>query len=120
MKRYSQVLKPVEIKEKVENGDLAELIAVLRDGRFSNEEMRKKMIDILTSIYAMGGREVGQFFKKLGDKMTDLGDEMLDDIDSDEEIEMENDDIEVEIEPEEDGLEIEIESNDNKIPFVIN
>lgn len=71
------MIKKKEIKEEVRNEKVAELLSILRDENYANEDQRKKMIDILTSLFNIRDKDARLIFKKLGQALTDIGNEML-------------------------------------------
>lgn len=80
MKKWNYViLGKEEIKEQINNEEVAGLIKVLGDEKFGNEDQRKKFVDILTSLMVMKDKNARSFIKKLGDACTYLAHEMLED-----------------------------------------
>jgi hypothetical protein len=52
-------------------------IRVLRDENFGSEEQRKKMLDILTSLHNSSDKRARLLFKKIGEHLTEIGDELI-------------------------------------------
>ena len=69
------------IQEQVENKQVKELIGILKVESFGNEDQRKRMLDVLTSLLTIKDKEARKIFKKVGEFFTDLGEEMLDEKD---------------------------------------
>jgi hypothetical protein len=53
------------------------IIKILRDEDFSNEDQRKKFIDLLTSLHSSSDPRARQTFKLLGKHLTNIGNELL-------------------------------------------
>lgn len=85
MKRYefSEVKiigeKTKKIKEEVSNDEAKEIITILRDESFGNENQRKRLLNLLTSLFDISHKDARTFFKKLGNAMTSIGSEMIND-----------------------------------------
>lgn len=77
--KLKKIKEKTKLKEEVENEDVAEILKVLRDESFGNDEQRKKLISLLTSLFAIKDKSSRLIFKKLGMALTNIGDEMLDD-----------------------------------------
>jgi hypothetical protein len=73
----------IKTEEAVSNEKVSELIAILRDERFSNEDQRKKMVDIISSLMNFKDADARKFFKALGDACTSIGEDMLQDDEDD-------------------------------------
>lgn len=88
MKKFKdyKILKEDELMEQVDNEQAIELMGMLRDERFGNEGQRKRFVDIISSLMNLPAKDIGPFFRKLGDACSVIGDEMLN-LDSDIEIE---------------------------------
>jgi len=65
--------------EAVANEKVASLLSTLRDESFGNEDQRKKMIDVMSSLLNVKDPDARSIFKKMGSFFTDLGNEMLGD-----------------------------------------
>ena len=52
-------------------------IKVLRDENFGSEDQRKKMLDILTSLHNSSDKRSRLLFKKIGEHLTEIGNEIL-------------------------------------------
>jgi len=56
---------------------VTELLGVLRDNDYGNEESRKSMIDIFTSLHNSKDKRSRKAFKAIGDLFTSIGDELI-------------------------------------------
>ena len=73
MSQYVFTTKREDILEEQEAKDL---ISILKNENFGNEDQRKKFVDVVTSLLNMKEKEARQFFKKLGDACTDIASDM--------------------------------------------
>ncbi len=68
----------LSLAEEIENKKVVELLSVLKNEKFGNDDQRKRMIDILTSLFTVKDKDARKIFKRVGEFFTDLGEEMLD------------------------------------------
>ena len=54
-----------------------DLISYLKDNNFGNEDSRKALLDVLTSLHTMKDKRAKKVFKAIGDLFTDIGDEII-------------------------------------------
>lgn len=73
-RRYFKEQKelPDWIDSKVTN-----ILKILRDEDFQNEDARKKFIDLITSVYNSKDKRARLLFKKLGNFLTEIGDDLI-------------------------------------------
>jgi len=79
MKRYKRHFIEDDLNSTPEWYDkkINGLIRVLRDESFASEDQRKKMIDILSSLLNSSDKRARLLFKKIGEHLTEIGDEIL-------------------------------------------
>lgn len=65
------------LKEQVNNEKVADFLTTLKDENFGNEDQRKKMVDIMSSLMNIKDPDARRIFKRVGQFFTKLGDEML-------------------------------------------
>lgn len=54
-----------------------EIISILRDNNYGNEQSRKELLSLLTQLHNSKDRTARKAFKKIGDLFTDIGDELI-------------------------------------------
>jgi len=102
-----------KIEEMVDNEEVAGIIAKLRDESFGNEEQRKKMVDLLTSLMMCKDASARKLFKDVGNALTNIGSSLLGNGESEVE--------EVMVEPEmvDEPVEMDYEEDPYRGPLVI-
>ena len=65
------------LRPMIEQESVEDLIKQLRDTRFSNEQTRKDFISIIAKLASAPDKTARSVIKKIGDYMTDLGTEIL-------------------------------------------
>lgn len=65
------------MKEQVDNEDVAIIIQMLKDESFKNKFQRRKMMKALMDLFNIDDKDARVFFRKLGDAMTSVGEDML-------------------------------------------
>lgn len=53
------------------------LILFLKNNNFGNEESRKQLLDVLTSLHAIKDKSSRLVFKAIGDLFTDIADDLI-------------------------------------------
>ena len=67
------------LQPMMEQESVNDLIKQLRDTKFSNEQTRKDFISIIAKLASAPDKNARMVIKKIGDYMTDLGTEILND-----------------------------------------
>lgn len=76
MKRYKKIFKEDEKPDWLDK-NITNHLKALRDENFGSENQRKKMIDILTSLHNSSDKRGRLTFKRIGEYLTDIGDELI-------------------------------------------
>jgi len=108
-----------KIEEMVDNEEVAGIIAKLRDESFGNEEQRKKMVDLLTSLMMCKDASARKLFKMVGSALSDIGSSLLGDNESEYENDMGVEEVVVEPEMIDEPMEMDYEEDPYRGPLVI-
>lgn len=110
LNNYWNISESKKIQEAVDNEEVAEIIAKLRDSKFSNEDMRKELLNLLTTLMIYKDPNARKVFKMVGNALTEIGDSLLSDNENENEYET---DIEINMD-EDDEIEISNEYEEEK------
>lgn len=80
MKRYIKKFKEQDKdldKEERFDKKVDNIIKALRDNDFGNEEARKHMLDLLSSLHNNKDPRARKAFRYIGDLFTEIGDELI-------------------------------------------
>ena len=72
----------MKIQEQITDDKVAELLTVLKDQNFGNEDQRKYLIDILTTLHNSKHKVARKALRLIGDLFTEIGEELLDELKS--------------------------------------
>jgi hypothetical protein len=76
MDRYERIFKEDEEESKFDKR-VTDILKVLRDSNYGNEDSRKQMLDHLTSLHNSKDPRARKSFKLIGDLFTDIGDMLI-------------------------------------------
>lgn len=66
-----------QLEEQVKNEKTKEIISILTDENFGNENQRKKFVDLITSLFNIADSDARRFIRELGKACTNIGNDML-------------------------------------------
>lgn len=106
MSLIRKVSNDKEIFQESED-DVLNIIKKLRDESFGNEEQRKRLIDLLSTLMTVKDSSARKLFKMIGNALTDIGNSLIDNYEEPDEFEDEEDHDEYEEENNETILYVE-------------
>ena len=78
MKKYKSVYKEQIVSNEYEiDPKVKEILEILRDNNFGNEESRKQMLNMLATLHTKRDKVARRVFKQLGNLFNTLSDELI-------------------------------------------
>ena len=77
MERYIRKYFREQDKEEEIDSKVRDIVETLRDNNFGNEDSRKQLLHLLTSLHNTKDKTARQVFKAIGNLFTEIGDDLL-------------------------------------------